>query len=386
MIRSVLLLTFVVAVPTVHAADWSYRGHAKYRPSLTVFDNATANQTQNAADVRLALHTRRDAWDAEVHYELLALAGDADGIAPLPDDWRRLLDLTDSLADADNLAAVQRLDRLNVGYAGANLVVRVGRQAVSWGNSFVYNPMDIFNPFAPTAVDKDYKTGDDMVYAQWLLPSGNDWQSVAVVRRDVTTGDVSAGASSLAFKYHGVTSRGDVDVLAAQHYGEPMLGVGFAAPWRESVWRMEGTAARIGAGETAFALTANADYSWNWGGFNVYGFSEYHHNSLGQTRIDPFDVSEALSQRRSRGEVFTLGRDYLSAGLQIELAALLHLSPTLIWNLHDHSGLIPVRLTYDWRENVVVNGGLNLSFGASDSEFHDPVSSQSAYIQLAYYF
>ena len=36
-------------------------------------------------------------------------------------------------------------------------VVCVGRQAVTWGNGLIFNPMDLFNPFSPVDIERDYK-------------------------------------------------------------------------------------------------------------------------------------------------------------------------------------------------------------------------------------
>ena len=80
---------------------------------------------------------------------------------------------------------LHRLDRLSLGYTSESLVMRLGRQAVTWGNGLVFYPMDIFNPFNPVAIDKDYKTGDDMLYGQWTTYQGNDWQMILLPRRDV---------------------------------------------------------------------------------------------------------------------------------------------------------------------------------------------------------
>ena len=60
--------------------------------------------------------------------------------------------------------------------------------------------MDIFNPFSPTAVDKEYKSGDDMLYAQWLFTKGDDLQLIAIPRHN-TSGMVDFGESSFAIKY-----------------------------------------------------------------------------------------------------------------------------------------------------------------------------------------
>ena len=59
--------------------------------------------------------------------------------------------------------------------------------------------MDVFNPFDPAAVDKEYKTGDDMLYGQYLLNNGNDMQGVAMVRRNPLNRRCGSDQSSLAF-------------------------------------------------------------------------------------------------------------------------------------------------------------------------------------------
>jgi hypothetical protein len=110
---------------------------------------------------------------------------------------------------------VLRLDRINIAYTGERTVFRLGRQAISWGNGLLFTPMDIFNPFDPAAVDKEYKTDDDMFYAQYLQNNGNDVQAVAMVRRNLMNGDVEMDESSLAVKYHGFWGTNEYDLLLA---------------------------------------------------------------------------------------------------------------------------------------------------------------------------
>ena len=56
-----------------------------------------------------------------------------------------------------------RLDRLSVTFQPYWGTLQIGRQALTWGNGFLFNPMDLFNPFSPTQIDREYKPGDDMV-------------------------------------------------------------------------------------------------------------------------------------------------------------------------------------------------------------------------------
>ena len=73
----------------------------------------------------------------------------------------------------------------------------MGRQAVSWGNGMVFQPLGLFSPFAPTTVDRDYKAGDDLLLVERLFANGSDLQLLLVGRRDAD-GALSGSASSAA--------------------------------------------------------------------------------------------------------------------------------------------------------------------------------------------
>ena len=201
---------------TGHSADMSNINSSPWITRKTAYsdDVLGSSAVDNTLETRLKLSARRDRWDFNADYQFIAIHADTLQLAEsLPDstlpinkvisDDRRWWNLTWSFGGDDKTAIVHRLDRLNVGYTTEHTVWRFGRQAISWGNGMVFTPMDVFNPFDPAAVDKEYKTGDDMLYGQYLFNSGNDLQGVAVVRRNPRTGDVESDQSSLAFKYHG---------------------------------------------------------------------------------------------------------------------------------------------------------------------------------------
>lgn len=292
----------------------------------------------------------------------------------------------------------QRLDRISIGYTETNYVFRFGRQAVSWGNGMVFQPMDIFNPFSPTAIDKEYKTGDDMAYLQNLLNTGGDIQTVFIPRRDVATGLLETNESSLAVKYHTTHGAVDMDFLVSRHFGDNLAGVGFSADWKGAVLRGDLVNAWNPSGSAISGVTS-INYGWVWGGHNVTGFFEYYRNGYG---IDDGDYSPAalisrpaLVSRVYRGEVFTLGQDYISGGLTIELSPLWIFNPLLINNLNDGSWLTQWIATYSWKQNLNLLLGANIPFGAKGTEYGGIPSTtpgeyigggRSAYLQLAYYF
>ena len=209
------------------------RGHLKGQwlsasyPDDSLFRDAVGAVTHDqGAELRLNFQAGSGAWSIKSDYQFLARFGDSLELneafgdlflipQALPGDDRRWWDLTQEISEGDSKVLVQRLDRLHLDYAGEKTVLRFGRQAVSWGNGLIYNPMDFFNPFDPAAVDTEYKLGDDMFYGQYLLDNGSDWQLVCVQRRD-EYGEVTSAVRSTALKFHGFAVAREYDLLAVR--------------------------------------------------------------------------------------------------------------------------------------------------------------------------
>jgi hypothetical protein len=415
--RALLCLVVLVAAPAP-ADDEIFGGHIKYQYTHTdyraddisaVFGDDPARD--HALDLRLKAEHRRDSWDFTAHYELLALQGDTPAtrraiaaaglpftgtVSGLPDDRRRLFDLTHVISERDRRAVVHRLDRLAVGYGSARQTLRFGRQAVSWGNGLVFQPLDFVNPFSPIAIDKDYKTGDDMLYGQWLVGKKDDLQAILLPRRDPATHDVESEQSTYAVKYRARFGGVDVDLLVARHFSENLAGIGLVKSVGGAVWRLDTSFTELDSGDSATSLVTNMDYSWTWGGKNVYGYAEYFRNGVGEAdRADYAAPSAKLSARIARGELFTLARDYAALGLQVEFTPLFNLHTNLIANLNDGSKFLQLRGVYDWQQDVQLMAGLNLPSGDRGTEYGGvPVAGsaffvsagKSAYLRGAVYF
>lgn len=398
------------------AGDWTYGGHAKYQYAYTDYRAGDLNAIlgrdparDHDVDLRLKAAGGRGPWDAAAHYELLAVHGDTlDGrrVAPLalpgveagsglPDDRRRLFDLTGTITDRARTAAVHRLDRLSLGYAAGAHSIRVGRQALSWGNGLAFHPLDFVNPFSPIAIDKDYKTGDDMLFTQRALERG-DVQAIVLPRRDLATRSVESGESTYAAKLRLHLRGFDVDIVGARHFDENLAGLGLVRSIGGAVWRFDALYADIKNGDGAWSFVTNLDYAWIWSGRNLYGYAEYFRNGVGET--DPVRYvapNAALAGRLARGELFTFARDYTALGVQAELHPLFNVFTNLIWNLNDGSAVLQVRGIYDWRQNVQLQAGVNLPYGDRGDEYGGiPLAGtgaflspgRSVYLRAAYYF
>jgi hypothetical protein len=355
-------------------------------PDNSLFNELAGSYAQDLISIpRLKFGYDAGPWDLRADYQVIAWYGDTieysrelpPGVQALsgrlPNDRTRLFDLTDVIYDEGKTALVQRLDRLSFGYSTRKAVVRVGRQAITWGNGMFYTPMDIFNPFDPAAVDTEYKSGDDMVYGQYLRDNGDDFQAVAVVRRNFVTENVEAADSSLAVKYHGVGGESEYDVLFAQHYDEPLLGFGGNRGFGGAVWRGDVTVALTEEDDAVASLVTSGSYSWTLGGKNVSGVLEYFFNGFGQSdgRYSAQDLAQnpELVERLVRGELFTLGRHYVTASALIEVTPLFLVTPNAFVNMSDGSALLQFVTQNDLAENLVLLGAVNLPVGPDGSEY-----------------
>jgi hypothetical protein len=408
--------------PETIEAKWG--GHLKYSGEVS-FPPATspyrAVGPDTYCDVSLEGRLKNTLFlgsssSLDTHYEIAAAAGDTldaqDELAqllgksdvytllagPIPNDDLRVMNLTRVLDETDDSVLYHRIDRLALTVAPDWGTVTAGRYAVTWGNGFLFNPMDLFNPFSPTDIERDYKIGDDMVLAQ--VPTGNvgNFQLLYVPRRDPISGDITWEESSLAAKVHLLQGSMEFDLLAARHFEDQVFGVGGSGYLLDAAWRMDVTWTRLHEGSpdpNYLSLVANLDYSWMWWDKNFYGFLEFFYSGIGKDNYQEALSDPEILSRIARGELFTLGRTYLAGSLQIEIHPLVNFFITAITNVGDPSGILQPRLTWDITGDLQLLVGADVVWGAEGSEYggipidgtpYTTRASDSVYAWLSYYF
>ncbi len=426
------------AANLIASVPGDFGGHFILRGTLS---HQTGNMWQNAGDddhladgtaeLRLKYETAMPGdTGLTIHYENVMTGGDSrrqqsalpDNFSNLeklslftnniPEDDRRLFDLTSRLEQKDNRLWYHRLDRLYLSWNTDTFDCRVGRQAVTWGNGMLFNPMDLFNPFSPTDVERDYKIGDDMFSLEATGAFGN-LHMLAVPRRDPVDQRISTDHSSAAIKYHATVYGLEWDAMLGIHCRDVVAGAGITGYLGGAAWRMD-TILTVPDKDADLwtswekrknyvAMVANADLSWFWFGKNWYGLIECHYNSLMSTDYGKNIAVPYITQRLGRGDLNTLGRLYAAGTVQLEAHPLVNLYLTLLTNLEDPSGVMQPRLLYDPTANCRITIGASLYWGSTGSEFGgwklpDPVPDTSAdpavevapndriYAWLAWYF
>jgi hypothetical protein len=430
---SIRLLLFVISLVVVcpvrssgsEANPWikqlSWGGHVRGRASVSWPDDDSIYGSVNAGphyngsgEIRLKNKVLFGQWGChETHYEAVWWCGDAwrtaksleqlypglaEVIAGPPDDDLRVMDLTSVIDETDNYILYHRLDRFSLTAQSEGAIFRVGRQVLTWGNGLLFNTMDLFNPFAPTDVERDYKVGDDMVTTQFRIKNIGNLELVYVPRRDPVSRDVEWDESSLAGKWHFATGTTEFDLMGARHYRDYVVGFGSTGYLGDAAWRVDATWTFLdedGSEDDFLSLVANMDYSWVWLGKNLYGLVEFYFSGLGSDEYSEAYADEDVTERLTRGEIFTLGKTYLAGQVQVELHPLFNVYLTVINNLYDPSGIIQPRAMWDIAQDLQITLGCNIYYGGTGTEYggfkipgtglySEP--SHSAFLWLTYFF
>ena len=400
--------------------SYEFGGHLKGQGTVQTFpDDSVMHALTGSsagdlnAELRLLFSADRGPWDFKADGQAILMHGDTVAYtrelveqAPgyellfgrLPNDDRRWWNLTNTSEDGNRTTVTGRLDRLSVGYTEASTSIRFGRQAISWGNGLVYAPMDIVNPFDPTQIDTEYKTGDDMLYVQYLRDNGDDIQATYVVRRNPLTGNVESDQATLAGKYHGFIGASELDIMAARHYGEAVIALGGSREFGGAVWRTDLVVSATEDDPVA-QFVINASYSWTWSGRNASGNAEYFFNGFGQHDScyspDCLAHNPDLVKRIARRQLYNLGRHYLSGSLLIEVTPLFTLTTQLFWNTGDGSALLQIINQNSLGDELVLLGALSVPMGADGTEYGGIETNMpgtyyssdlSLFLQLGWYF
>lgn len=263
-----------------------------------------------------------------------------------------------------------RIDRLSLALSSDATVLKLGRQAITWGNGLVFHPSDIVAPFAPGALDTTYKPGVDMVYGQLLLDSGADIQAIWVPRPAVAGGPVAFGASTLALRAQATLGPLDGALMLARDRGDGVAGLSLGGALGGASWNAEAVGWQLSSGSYRPVLLLNIANFGQIFGRNLSYFAEVLHSGFGVPASTPLDSLPAdLSKRMSTGQLFFAGADFLTLGAQLEVTPDLSLAPNAIFSLNDGSAQATLSATWALGDSGSLVFSLSRPFGAPGTEF-----------------
>ena len=136
------------------------------------------------------------------------------------------------LGDSSGYVLTSAVDRLWLQFTFGNLEIKAGRQRINWGQTFVWNPNDIFNSYSYFEVDYPERPGSDALRLQYY--TGN--ASTIELATKIDSADRITAAAYFRFNTLGF----DIQMLGGVYQGEDLfLGTGWSGNLGPTAFRGE---------------------------------------------------------------------------------------------------------------------------------------------------
>ena len=244
----------------------------------------------------------------------------------------------------------------NVRFSHRNADLVIGRQAVTFGRSFFWNPTDWLTSFSPTEIDREYKAGVDASRLSFALGRFSGAELLYAYGENGERDD-----SALIARAFTNLGGWDLEVLGGSVWIDDRLGFAWSGDLAGAGLRGELSwhEPRTGNESDFLRATLEADYRWP---SSLYLIFELHHNGWGSTEVE--DYAERFeSPRLLTGQVTNVGRHYLATRLSYEITPIAIGSMAVLINLHDGSGLVHPTFSRTLSDESRLVLGANLPWG-----------------------
>ncbi len=269
----------------------------------------------------------------------------------------------------------------------------VGKQQISLGTGYVWNPVDVFNIkelFDPTyeqpghnAMRLDIPLGATSTFTALFSPE-DDWRNsgkLIQLKGRISHFDLAITAIEKIWRFHDYTQfdpvsmfflelPGKRQLLGASTAGE-ILGLGI---WAEYAYNW------MEISEDFYELVVGMDYTFN---FQTYIMFEYYRNTLGKTDHTEYTLNDWM--RVLTMEQKSITRDQLYAFLTHPVSDLMSLGVSTIYSLSDGSLALVPTLNYSLSDNVELFAYLNFNFGEEGKVFSQKMGN-GGLIRVRVYF
>lgn len=269
------------------------------------------------------------------------------------------------------------LDNAYIKIAFKYFDLTVGKQQISLGTGYVWNPTDVFNikdPLDPTyeqpghnAIRMDIPIRPGFTLTTLYSP-GDSWRQSACLiqlKGRISHFDFSIIAVEKGLTFHDYTRFNLLalnflehperrQVLGGSLAGE-LLGVGL---WAEYAY------SRMEISDDFYELVIGIDYTFD---FQTYIMAEFYRNTLGKTDFKQYDLNDWM--RLFASEQKTISRDQVYCLIQHPMTDLLNFGLSSIYSFSDESLILIPMLTYNLSNNVDIMAYLNFNLGEEGKVF-----------------
>ncbi len=379
--RLCLLLLAATVVPA-QAVELSLH------PTVKVSGFASANPTDRVlypdASTEIALTRLRFDLNAGLAPHLSAqcayehsgrFSGDADagnagaGILPAAADAPyRVEPLYDDYVDDEQAFCAHELDRALLAWHPEWGDVVVGRQAIGLGRGRLFTAVDLFAPFSPLEIDREWRRGVDALRAEYRLSATTAAEVIGVF------GD-NADAGALLARVRGYWGKVDAELLAGRRGRDDFAGLTLSAALCDAEVHAECALFSIpephpdgqpfGSDRTVMKAVLGSSYTFDVGsGLTLVG--EYHYSGFGaddSDRMTELYLTPDYRARYLRGDMQILGRQALGIQLSYPVNDSLATGATAFVSPGDGSGILSPSARWDFSEAGSFTAALHLPWG-----------------------
>ena len=285
-----------------------------------------------------------------------------------------------TLTEGTQHSLITLIDRAQLTYKNNSFRASLGRFPNSWGRGLVFHPLDVFNAFAPTLVDREFKRGNDSLLIEYAFNSGSEFQVLTTVRKQLL--EVHQPSHTCALKYFVPIGNAELELVSARHYGDEIIGMSTAIPAAMLVLRTDVVHTCLHGAECFVSGVMNIDYTFSLLRSPIYIFGEYFYNGIGVRDLSPgySALSEALTRRLARGDLFSLGKNLLAIGASMSWHPLWNQTVTILTNTDDKSSLLQTYVSFAPTDHANLNFGVRLPFGDPYEEFGDVIDNDESVV------
>lgn len=186
-----LIFCLLLGSPTAVSQNYDGNGYVKYAPVILKNEALGVNPKMiHVAYNRLNLKyyvTENLTTGMELRNSIqygLNSASIGGGLNPFVQN-QPFINLQKKWYDRNDYLIESEFNRLWLDYTWRQFQIIFGRQRISWGQSWVWNPTDIYNPASALSLDSEEKPGTDAVRFVWYI---NDLSAMEIAVRPAKNG------------------------------------------------------------------------------------------------------------------------------------------------------------------------------------------------------
>jgi hypothetical protein len=253
------------------------------------------------------------------------------------------------------------IDRANAQVRLRRADLTIGRQAIGWGRGVMFTSIDLFTPFSPLEVDREWRSGVDAVRADVKLTDRSSLDLVGAFGNTLNR-------SAFAARARGYAGTVDVEVAGGRRGEDLFSGVTSSAALGDAEVHGEAVAFRVPskmAHDVIWKAVVGGSYRFPIGA-GILAYAEYHYSGFGATH--PAEILALLTTpsflgRFVRGDMQILSRHAVGVTGSYEASPEITYAGQWLHDPGDQSGVVAPAVTYTFNDAVSFLGSVYVPYG-----------------------